>query len=516
MLRFAARRTLSGVGRLARNAYEYWHVFESKAKEGHTVAANDVVMLLETEKVCVELRGSDFGITRPVVLTKWLVDEGGGNIDQKARSVDFFQFEDLETVALAHLNEGAPRKALECLQTAQEEQNTLYSLIACVAYRQLGDIARANVELQKAKLNGNDLSCYVNYEEANLAILARDFVGAQRIWDTLRLHSRVPEVKWASSFGLATVAAALGSRDEVSLRQCKTAIDEMVACGNVDSVIYRRLVTLAHQMEDTSTAVNVENSNSPILTILPSVDAASRVARLFRKSRNVVAITGSGISVGSGLKTRQQLWQQQQWNRDDCVSVWGNHKDPSALWKLIRSFLEDAGPSMSPQPSEAHYALAALEECGVVQAVVTQNVDGLHQAAGSKNVIELHGSLLRVTCRQCSTVSTRSCADHLLQGDLNCPSCKSVLRPDVVLFGEVVPLSIFEQAKRAVNAAEVLLVVGTACDVAPARDLIAMFASLGKPVIEVALTPSLATKHLNTQFVQENADSFLKSVVSKV
>ncbi len=132
------------------------------------------------------------------------------------------------------------------------------------------------------------------------------------------------------------------------------------------------------------------------------------------------------------------------------------------------------------EPNAAHYALAKLEEKGIVKAVMTQNIDGLHQAAGSKRVLELHGTLSRSYCMRCGKVYDREYVDQQ-EGVPKCAACGGIVRPDVTLYGESLDGFTFREAENEVAAADVLIVGGSSLTVYPAASLIEHFS--GKLII---------------------------------
>ncbi|KFE64415.1 Sir2 family NAD-dependent protein deacetylase [Hyalangium minutum] len=240
-------------------------------------------------------------------------------------------------------------------------------------------------------------------------------------------------------------------------------------------------------------------------------------AQVLSEARSVLALTGSGISVGSGLATRKELWQR--WDRDAAVSVFRFREDPGVLWKVIADFL-GTGPHA---PAPGHLALA---ECPNLIGIVTQNVDGLHQAAhrtvhGEQvpmpSVIELHGTLLETRCHTCHSRTGRAATSFLEAPRAHpplCESCGGPLRPDVVLFGERVSSERMLEAIQLVQRCDVLLVVGTAMDVAPAADLPRVARARGAVVIELKRTPSLLSRSLDTLLVPGEADVVLPALMS--
>jgi NAD-dependent deacetylase len=239
-------------------------------------------------------------------------------------------------------------------------------------------------------------------------------------------------------------------------------------------------------------------------------------ARRLAGARAILALTGSGISVGSGLATRKELWQR--WDRDAAVSVFKFREDPRVLWEVIADFL---GEQRHP-PGPAHLALAA---CPDLLGIVTQNVDGLHQeahlqvhgeSAPMPPVIELHGTLLETRCHACDTRPDRTAASYLGAGLPRppcCEHCGGTLRPDVVLFGERVAPPRMSQALDLVRRCDALLVIGTAMDVAPASELPRIARENGATVIELKRTASRLSRSLDTLLLPGEADVALPTLI---
>ena len=164
--------------------------------------------------------------------------------------------------------------------------------------------------------------------------------------------------------------------------------------------------------------------------------ALEHAARLLRPAKKVAVLTGAGISAESGLATfRGQggLWEGHR--VEDVATPWAFLRDPALVWRFYN--LRRANLA-AVQPNPGHLALAALEQrLGPNFTLVTQNVDGLHQAAGNENVLEIHGSIRRVRCSVCAFVADNAV---IALPDLpRCESCNALLRPDVVWFGEPLP-----------------------------------------------------------------------------
>ncbi|MEM9067512.1 MAG: NAD-dependent deacylase [Myxococcota bacterium] len=193
------------------------------------------------------------------------------------------------------------------------------------------------------------------------------------------------------------------------------------------------------------------------------------VAELIEASRHAVALTGAGVSTESGIpdfRSDSGLWRDV--SPMDVASIDGFREDPERFyrfWAPKLLSLKDA------EPSAAHRLLAGLESRGRMQAVVTQNIDGLHQKAGSTRVLEVHGTFREFRCLACGTETTM----EVLEPCAALPACTSCgatrLRPKVVLFGEMLPAA-FGLAEMEVRAADLLIVMGTSLEVYPVAGLV--------------------------------------------
>jgi NAD-dependent deacetylase len=220
-------------------------------------------------------------------------------------------------------------------------------------------------------------------------------------------------------------------------------------------------------------------------------EALDRAAALLRPARRVAVLTGAGISAESGLATFRGaggLWEGHR--VEEVATPRAFAQDPGMVWRFYHARRASLA---TVKPNPGHRALAALEqrlEPGAF-TLITQNVDGLHQLAGSRNVLEIHGALRRVRCTGCDQVADRG-TDTL--PDLpSCAVCSALLRPDVVWFEEALPWDIWHKGEDAVQRCECLLVVGTSAVVYPAAGLIDTARLHGAAVIEVNLTPSAAS-----------------------
>jgi len=197
-----------------------------------------------------------------------------------------------------------------------------------------------------------------------------------------------------------------------------------------------------------------------------------QASNLLRRSGYTVALTGAGISTPSGIPDFRTpaagLWSQ--FDPLEVASIWAFAEHPERFYRWIRPLLRRL---MTAQPNAAHHVLAEMESRGALRAVITQNVDSLHQAAGSRRVLELHGHTRAATCIDCGFEQpTAPMLPALLSGALpRCPRCGGWLKPNVILYGELLPYDVLRAAQQEALACEVMLIVGSSLEVLPAADL---------------------------------------------
>jgi NAD-dependent deacetylase len=204
--------------------------------------------------------------------------------------------------------------------------------------------------------------------------------------------------------------------------------------------------------------------------------AAARVADLLRGAERAVALTGAGISVPSGIPDFRSpgsgLWEKVDPMEVAHIDAW--RRDPDRFW----SFYSQRFATLTDrQPNEAHLALAELERRGLIRGVITQNIDRLHRKAGTERLIEVHGSIEWSVCLTCGErVQVDRVIALLADGDgaPPCPTCGAPLKPDVVLFGELLPEPALDEAQDLAMAADLMLCVGSSLEVYPVAGLPAM------------------------------------------
>jgi len=197
-----------------------------------------------------------------------------------------------------------------------------------------------------------------------------------------------------------------------------------------------------------------------------------RLAELIRESGCTVALTGAGISVPSGIpdfRTPETgIWANVDPMKVAHIDVF--KRDPDRFWSYYRPRFHSLGDK---RPNAAHEALAELERRGLLDGVITQNIDRLHRAAGSENVVEVHGSIETSSCMSCGSAYRLEEVDGLFDdaGVARCTACEGAVKPDVVLFGELLPESAMSHAQELAARAELMLCVGSSLVVHPVAQL---------------------------------------------
>ena len=203
------------------------------------------------------------------------------------------------------------------------------------------------------------------------------------------------------------------------------------------------------------------------------------VAQKLKDSRKIVFVTGAGISQESGIPTfrgKDGYWRK--YDPMKLASIDAFYDDPKLVWEWYDDRRKNI---LDVKPNEGHFAISQMEEFKDV-VVLTQNIDGLHQRSGSTNVLELHGSIIRIKCTVCDFI------DNITENFESLPpkcKCGSMLRPDVVWFGEPLPQNIWQSAIKEASVCDVMVIVGTSLVVSPANTLHVYAKQNGAILIEV-------------------------------
>jgi NAD-dependent deacetylase len=233
------------------------------------------------------------------------------------------------------------------------------------------------------------------------------------------------------------------------------------------------------------------------------------VAKVMKERRHCVASTGAGISAESGIptfRTQGGLWEK--YDPAIYASIDAFRRDPSKYWTIRGDFIRNYDRF---KPNPAHRALAELESLGVVRSVITQNIDGLHIKAGSKQVIEVHGTLREIDCLQCHR--------HYIAPEIPagtppyCESCGGVLKPRTVLFGEQLPREALTRAQDEASFCRVMLIIGTSARVYPAAAFPDLARQNGAIIVEINLQRSFP--HID-YFLGEKAGTALPKLVEEI
>ena len=229
---------------------------------------------------------------------------------------------------------------------------------------------------------------------------------------------------------------------------------------------------------------------------------------------NIVVLTGAGISAESGLHTFRDsggLWENHQIEEVATFSAWAAH--PEMVWRFYQSRRRQL---LEVQPNPAHHALHQLEMNTSLGCftLITQNVDNLHERAGSSNLIHMHGELCQLRCEECGYVAEMMDQEHLQEAFIRCPECKyERMRPHIVWFGEM-PLHM-QRINAAVRSSDLFVVIGSSGHVYPAAGLLDIASSRGAHCVGINLEPPLNFRLFN-EFLQGKAGELLPEYVSSL
>ncbi len=237
--------------------------------------------------------------------------------------------------------------------------------------------------------------------------------------------------------------------------------------------------------------------------------AIQNAAEMLKCARHVIALTGAGISVESGIpdfRSVNGIWKK--YPPEKYATLEAYLHNPDEVWKF---WYELGGMLKGVKPNPGHASLAALENLGYLKGVITQNIDNLHQDAGNSHVIEFHGNAGRLSCLQCHTRKPLN---------LNLPlntaprcTCGGLMKPDVILFGEMLPSYAVLESEILIQECDTLLVIGTSATVFPAADFPYIAKQNGANIIEYNLETTVLTNSVTDIFVQGPSGKTLPEVL---
>jgi NAD-dependent deacetylase len=238
-------------------------------------------------------------------------------------------------------------------------------------------------------------------------------------------------------------------------------------------------------------------------------DNIKLAAEKIRKSKYAVAFTGAGISVESGIQSFRG--ENGLWNKHHPIFLEIEYfsRKPLQSWKKIKEIFYDKFDEA--EPNLAHIILQKMEKRGFIESIITQNVDNLHQKAGSKSVFELHGTSRKLTCIECS-------AEYEIEfADLNflpptCFVCKGILKPNMVFFNEPLPPYPFKKAHEEIRKADVLIIIGTTAEVYPANEIPIKAKENRANIIEINIRKSGFTDTITDIFIEGKATKIMKEI----
>ena len=215
-------------------------------------------------------------------------------------------------------------------------------------------------------------------------------------------------------------------------------------------------------------------------------------AELFRKAKRVVVLTGAGISTPSGIPDFRSegtgLWSRDEPLEVASLNTFRTHPELFFNW-----FRPLAGQIFNAQPNAAHLALAEMERAGIAQIIVTQNIDALHQKAGSRHVVETHGTMQSLSCTSCyMKFDAKDFLGAFIENGTIplCRNCNGTLKPDVILFGEQLPQAAWSEAQSAARCCDLMVVAGSSLEVLPVAGLPMQAVERGAHLIIINNTPT--------------------------
>ncbi len=242
-------------------------------------------------------------------------------------------------------------------------------------------------------------------------------------------------------------------------------------------------------------------------------DKIKSAAEILYQRKNAHVLTGAGISVDSGIpdfRSKGGIWDR--FDPAEYAHINNFKKDPEKLWYFFRTMENEFGEA---KPNPGHIALGELEKIGIVKSIATQNIDDLHSRGGAKRVLYLHGNNEKLVCIKCLNKYERD-EELLIEKDVPHCACGYVLKPDVVMFGEMLPQDILLKAQKYAANAKVFIVAGTSAQVMPASMLPVIAKDYGAFIIEINLEQTGLTQSITDIFLQGSTSKILPALVEEI
>jgi NAD-dependent deacetylase len=237
----------------------------------------------------------------------------------------------------------------------------------------------------------------------------------------------------------------------------------------------------------------------------------TKAAEAIYRSRLTLALTGAGISVESGIpdfRSAGGLWAR--YDPSEYATIQAFRRNPEKIWDMLRDMDQLI---VQARPNPAHLGMGEMEKLGFLHYIITQNVDNLHQAGGSGNVIEYHGNSSTLSCLWCG--KRYSAGEKRSEAIPRC-GCGKVLKPDVVFFGEAIPAGALDRSFQLASSAEALLIVGTSAAVSPANTIPSIAKSRGAILIEVNMETTHLTSSMTDIFLEGSAGDTIPALVGEL
>lgn len=242
-------------------------------------------------------------------------------------------------------------------------------------------------------------------------------------------------------------------------------------------------------------------------------DLIESAAASLIEARYAIALTGAGISVESGIppfRGKGGLWEK--FDPMEFAHIDAFMRDPAKVWQVLISEMKTVVDRA--RPNDAHLGLAELERMGIIKGIITQNVDGLHQMAGNRSVVEFHGSFAWQRCLDCNG-RLETAAVSLKQMPPLC-ACGGIYRPECIFFGEMIPPQDLFRSKQMAAACDVMLVMGTSAEVQPAAYMPVIARRNGAKVIEINPSRTLLSREVSNYLIQGPAGAIMRELLAAV